>query len=363
MPAVPFYSMFVYVDKTVYCILACLFFFPDLYGQSNSSSLRFEAISRDLGTIREADGSVFQTFTFANTSSDPLRFGRNSPSCSCIKALFTQETYESGEVGEIIIRFNPAGEKGKVYRYVDIYSHEGEFLVKLSITADVIPNERNSEEQFRHRITDNLLATSDKINMGYIPLGGTASKNIFLLNNSSGPVQIIARPCKTSSIVTIKHPCTIAPGEIAGIEIAFRIPDDPDSYGIKKEVIEILVNGVRSPFQLYASCICTDRFDKNESAIPDMVVSPSLATLKKRILKRNFEGHFTIENRGSVNLLIRAVEKESDININIRKGDVIRPGEQITIRAESTKKTFNVFLITNDPARPVKEIRFNYEEN
>ena len=363
MPAVPFYSMFVYVDKTVYCILACLFFFPDLYGQSNSSSLRFEAISRDLGTIREADGSVFQTFTFANTSSDPLRFGRNSPSCSCIKALFTQETYESGEVGEIIIRFNPAGEKGKVYRYVDIYSHEGEFLVKLSITADVIPNERNSEEQFRHRITDNLLATSDKINMGYIPLGGTASKNIFLLNNSSGPVQIIARPCKTSSIVTIKHPCTIAPGEIADIEIAFRIPDDPDSYGIKKEVIEILVNGVRSPFQLYASCICTDRFDKNESAIPDMVVSPSLATLKKRILKRNFEGHFTIENRGSVNLLIRAVEKESDININIRKGDVIRPGEQITIRAESTKKTFNVYLITNDPARPFKEIRFNYEDN
>ena len=94
-----------------------------------------------------------------------------------------------------------------------------------------------------------------------------------------------------------------------------------------------------------------------------MVVSPSLATLKKRILKRNFEGHFTIENRGSANLLILAVEKESGININIRKGDVIRPGEQITIRAESTKKTFNVFLITNDPARPVKEIRFNYEEN
>jgi len=363
LPAVPFYSMFVYVDKTVYCILACLFFFPDLYGQSNSSSLRFEAISRDLGTIREADGSVFQTFTFVNTSSDPLRFGRNSPSCSCIKALFTQETYESHEAGEIIIRFNPAGEKGKVYRYVDIYSHEGKFLVKLSITADVIPNERNSEEQFRYRITDNLLATSDKINMGYIPLGGTASKNIFLLNNSSDPVQIIARPCKTSSIVTIKHPCTIAPGEIADIEIAFRIPGDPDSYGIKKEVIEILVNGVRSPFQLYASCICTDRFDKNESAIPDMGVSPSLATLKKRILKRNFEGHFTIENRGSANLLIRAVEKESGININIRKGDVIRPGEKIKIRAESTRKTFNVFLITNDPARPVKEIRFNYEEN
>lgn len=363
MPAVPFYSMFVYVDKTVYCILACLFFFPDLYGQSNSSSLRFEAISQDLGTIREADGSVFQTFMFVNTSSDPLRFGRNSPSCSCIKALFTQETYESHEAGEIIIRFNPAGEKGKVYRYVDIYSHEGKFLVKLSITADVIPNERNSEEQFRYRITDNLLATSDKIKMGYIPIGGTASKNIFLLNNSSDTVQIIARPCRTTSIVTIKHPCTIAPGEIADIEIAFRIPDNPYSYGIKKEVIEILVNGVRSPFQLSASCICTDRFDKNESAIPDMVVSPSLATLKKRVLKRNFEGHFTIENRGSVNLLIRAVEKESDININIRKGDVIRPGEKIKIRAESTKKTFNVFLTTNDPARPVKEIRFNYEEN
>jgi transcription elongation GreA/GreB family factor len=69
-----------------------------------------------------------------------------------------------------------------------------------------------------------------------------------------------------------------------------------------------------------------------------------------------------IENRGSANLEIRAVEKESGININIQKGDVIRPGEKIKIRAESTKKTFNVFLITNDPARPFKEIRFNYED-
>lgn len=363
MSAVPFYPMFVYVEKTVYCILACLFFLPDLYGQSNSSSLRFEAISRDLGTIREADGSVFQTFTFVNTSSAQLKFGRIAPSCNCVNAIFTNNSFENGELGEIIIRFNPAGERGKVYRYVDIYSHEGKFLVKLSITADVIPNERNFEEHFRYRITDNLLASSDKINMGYIPLGETASKKLFLLNNSSDPVQIIVRPCKTSSIVTIKHPNAIAPGEIADIEIAFRIPDDPDSYGMKKEVIEILANGIRSPFQLSASCICTDRFDKNESAIPDMVVSPSLASLKKRILKRKYEGHFMIENRGSANLEIRAVEKESGININIQKGDVIRPGEKIKIRAESTKKTFSVYLITNDPARPFKEIRFNYEDN
>jgi len=360
---VPFCSKFVFVEKTVCSILACIFFFPGLYGQSNSSSLSFNAITHDFGRINETDGRVFHTFSFVNTSSHPLTFGRISPSCNCVNALFTDDFFESGDLGNIIISFNPAGEKGKVFRYVDIYSSEGTFLVKLAITAHVVPVDLPVDEQYKFRIIDDVYASSDHVDMGYIPLGGSETKMISVINISSGSVAIQARPGTSPSFITTNHPESIAPSEIADIEIAFRIPDNPYSYGIKKEVIEILVNGVRSPFQLSASCICTDRFDKNESAIPDMVVSPSLATLKKRVLKRNFEGHFTIENRGSVNLLIRAVEKESDININIRKGDVIRPGEKIKIRAESTKKTFNVFLTTNDPARPVKEIRFNYEEN
>jgi hypothetical protein len=355
--------MFVYVEKTVCCILVCIFFFPDLYGQSNSSSLRFEAISQDLGIIKEADGSVFQTFTFVNSSSGPVKFGRVSPSCRCVNVIFTSESFESGEMGEVIISFNPAGEKGKVYRYADIYSSEGTFLAKLSITANVIPEEQTIDEQYKFRITDHVYANSDQVNMGYIPIGGSASKMISVINFSSESIKIQARPRQASSFLTTSHPVFITPGQEATIEIAFEIPEDPNSYGIKNEIVNILVNSVRTPFELSASCICTDRFIDDGSVIPNMVVSPSLVSLKRKLLTRSYEGHFTITNRGCADLHIRAVETQANINTTIHKGDVIRPGEKIKIRAESTKKTFNVFLTTNDPARPVKEIRFNYEEN
>lgn len=355
--------MFVYVDKTVYCILACLFFFPDLYGQSNSSSLRFDAISRDLGSIKEADGSVFQTFTFVNTSAGQLTFGRNSPSCSCVNAIFTRESFGRGEMGEIIIRFNPTGEAGKVYRYVDIYSSEGNFLVKLSITANVIPEERSVDEQFKFRITDNVYATSDHLNLGYTPLGGSVSKKISVINTSSGSVKVIARPRAASSFLSTDHSGSIAPGETVNIEFTYEIPEDPDNYGIKKDIVDILVDGVRTPFAVNTSCICTDHIRDRGSVVPDLVVSPSLVSLKRKLLTRSFEGHFTIGNRGSADLHVRAVETEAGIQININKGNVIHPGESKEIKAGSLKNAFSVFLITNDPARPVKEIRFNYKDN
>lgn len=358
----PFCSKFVFVEKTVCSILACIFFFPGLYGQSNSSSLSFNAITHDFGRINETDGRVFHTFSFVNTSSHPLTFGRISPSCNCVNALFTDDFFESGDLGNIIISFNPAGEKGKVFRYVDIYSSEGTFLVKLAITAHVVPVDLPVDEQYKFRIIDDVYASSDHVDMGYIPLGGSETKMISVINISSGSVAIQARPGTSPSFITTNHPESIAPGEIANIEITFQIPDNSDSYGIRKEIVDILVNGINTPFGLSASCICTDRFSKKESDNPNMVVSPSLVKLKRRILKNIFEGHFTLANRGNTDLHVRFVEKEAGTSINLNKDDVIHPGEIKTIKAESLKQAFSVFLITNDPARPLKEIRFNYQE-
>jgi len=358
-----FYPMFVNVYKIIYCILVYSFLCSTLPAQSVSHLIEFNIVTWDFGNIREADGSVFHSFPFVNSSSGPVKFGHISPSCSCVNAIFTQESFESGEMGEIIIRFNPAGEKGKVHRYTDIYSSEGTFLAKLSITANVIPQERTVDELYKFRITDNVYATSRQVNMGYIAIGGSASQMISVINTSSVPVTIQVPPREGSSFLRIDHPESIPPGETANIDITFKIPNDPDNYGIKKEIVHILVNGVRTSFELSASCICTDRFDEKESFIPEMVVTPSLVSLNRKLLTRSFEGHFTIENRGSADLCIRAVETQDGIKINIMKGDVIHPGERVKIKAGSLKHAFSVFLITNDPARPVKEIRFNYKDN
>ena len=64
--------------------------------------------------------------------------------------------------------------------------------------------------------------------------------------------------------------------------------------------------------------------------------------------------------RGNANLHIRSVDTETPANINIGKGDVIPPGQKKKIKAGSLTDQFSVFLITDDPVRPVREIRFQH---
>ena len=354
---------FVYVYKAVCCLLLCIILCPPLSGQSVNSLLSFDNLSWDFGSIRESDGSVFHTFNFVNTSSKTVQFGRVSPGCSCVSALMTQDSFESIETGEIIVKFNPAGATGKVTRYVDIYSTGGSLLVSLNVTADVIPERQNNTRQFPFKITDHVSADRDQINIGYIPLGGYVSESVSLVNTSSKKVELLVKPRDKSSFLTVHYPTVIDPGKTALIEITFSIPDTPHSYGVKKRMIDFWIDGVPCSFELSTSFICIDNIDKSARVSPDMILSPSLVALKKNMISRHFSGSLTLENKGSADLHIRAVETAPETSVNIQKGDVLHPGESRKVRAESSLDEFSIFFITDDPARPMKEIRFKYDIN
>jgi hypothetical protein len=194
--------MFVYVYKAVYSLLVYLLLCPALFGQSVSSSLRFDTESWDFGRIKESGGSVFHTFNFVNTSSKTLQFGRVSPSCSCVSAIFTQDSFESHEMGEIIVRFNPAGALGKVSRYVDLYAADGTHLVSLSLTADVISERQNIAQPFLYKISNQVSADRDQINIGYIPLGGYASESVSY-KHIFKTVKLLVRPRDQSSFLIV----------------------------------------------------------------------------------------------------------------------------------------------------------------
>ena len=93
-----------------------------------------------------------------------------------------------------------------------------------------------------------------------------------------------------------------------------------------------------------------------------MVISPSMVALDRNMITRRFEGSFIILNRGNADLHIRSVETESSACANINNGKVIPPGQRKKIKAKSRAAQFSVFLVTNDPARPMREIQFNYND-
>lgn len=342
--------------KCVYSLLLALFALP-LFGQ-NSTMLQFDVLTWDFGSIKEIDGSVFHTFHYINTSSKALNIGYVSPSCDCISAINPPKTIESGEMGELVLRLNPAGYSGPVHRYIDLFLNDGTLLARLNLKADVQAEERSLSEQYPYILTDLVWANAKLINIGYIPLGSSVTRTFSLINTSDKAVNLQIKPRTVPSYITCNHPPIIEPGKTVNIEVCITIPDKPESYGVKNQIIEISIDAKSPPFEFTSSFICIDRLDKSATKKPSLFLSTSLVTLKKALFSSLFEGRVTIENKGNSDLHIRAVETEAEAQINLQQGEVLHPGESKNIKVTSDVNKFSVYLICDDPLRPMKEIRF-----
>ncbi len=338
-------------------MIITLFCLP-LHGQNRLEWLQFDTVSWDFGDIKEAEGSVFHTFHFVNASKKTLQIGRVMPSCDCVSALTVPQSLDPDQIDEITLRLSPDGSNGPVNRYVDIYTTDGAWVAHLVLRANVLVAELSMAEQFPFPVTTGLRASAKTLAMGYIPLGGKASGRISFYNTSTRDIDLQVRLRAVSPYLSLRAPKVLKPGESASVALDFSIPDNPSSYGVREETLEVLAPGIQQPFEITASFICIDLPDKSAAKAPDMILSPSLVPLKKTLITRRYEGEARLENRGNADLHIRSVETENEVEINLAKGETLSLGAHKTIKVKAGTDRFSVFIITDDPARPLKEIRF-----
>ena len=108
--------------------------------QQNDASFALEGEAvHDFGDVKEADGPVTHTFTVKNEGDAPLVISRVVPSCGCTTPNWTKEPIASGETGEIIVTYDPAGRPGPINKTVSVYSNGKAGSVVLTIKGNVIP--------------------------------------------------------------------------------------------------------------------------------------------------------------------------------------------------------------------------------
>ena len=124
-----------------------------------------------------------------------------------------------------------------------------------------------------------------------------------------------------------------------------------------EDKVTLLLNGRPCNRQLELSCIGVEDFEGRKGPAPAMQVYPSRLEMKKSLLGRGRSGTLEIRNAGTSDLVIRKAELPSGASCDLPDGTVVKPGASRKVTVRSDSDDLSLGLVTNDPARPYKEIR------
>lgn len=342
--------------RILLALALCLSFPVDSFPQDGKSPLVFDAYECDFGEVEEAGGTLFQTFTFINSSAAPVRILRVAASCSCVSVSYPLTLLEGGEVGEISVAFNPARTAGDVIRMVDVILSGGQPGVSLTLKAHVIPSEYDIEDIYSVSLPDGVRLTTLSQRFGYLAAGKMAERRIDVINSSDSPVTLEAEPASESGFLAVACPERLGPGEAGSIILRYTLSKGLSAYGMHEDSVTLLVNGRPCNRTLEVSCIGIEEID-DKGLRPSMQVYPSRLEMKKQLFGRGYSGSIEIRNNGKADLRIRKVDLPEEVACDLPDGAVLKPGAGRKVTVRSSSPDLRVGLVTNDPVRPYKEIR------
>ena len=102
------------------------------------STIEFDKLKHDFGTIKESDGKVSAVFTFTNQSDSPLIIANVVASCGCSAAEWTREPVAPGEQGYIKATYDPTNRINAFNRSLTVHSNANPSKIILSIQGSAV---------------------------------------------------------------------------------------------------------------------------------------------------------------------------------------------------------------------------------
>ena len=191
------------------------------------------------------------------------------------------------------------------------------------------------------------------------------------MNTSSKAISLNIAPTISSGLLDISYPTTIAAGEKGDIVLHYAIAAASDIYGTKRDIMQLMVDGTTSYYTLSSQAIVVDNFDiMDDISAPMLVISKNIIKFGEVNCSNDvLEQRVVLTNEGASTLIVRIVESSSSAVECLAERDIaIAPGASHEIgvrlyasRIEDVDNPFSarVYIISNDPLRPMQSVRVN----
>ena len=337
--------------------------------QVSQSALRLATSGVDYGTIREDGGAVTATIMAINSGVTPLYIYKAEASCGCTSVAYPLEAIAPADSVAIRVTFDPMNRPGRFEREVALLVSDSEESVVVGVQGYVEPRGRSIDEIYPFDMDGGLRLSTTSRSFGYLEHGWHSEEYIEYVNTSDSSIMVCVESVKSSGLLRVSMPTTIAAGERGAIQLGYALDEDSDLYGTIEDVLYLVVDGTRARYRLTTEVVAVDNFND----VGD--ISAPFADISKNIIKFGevncpnsiYRESLTLGNSGSVALAIRRIETTSEaVSCSLSpSGDVAPNGSaKLVISLDSSKiassdELFSarIRIITNDPLRPMLNIR------
>ena len=320
-------------------------------------AIEFDEIVHDYGTFPEENGKVTCQFKFKNTGDADLILQKVRASCGCTTPNWTKTPVKPGETGTIDVTYNASGRPGAFTKTITVTSNAGE--KRLSIKGDVIPKAQKVEDKYPFDM-QGLRFMKQKLYFNTVFVPGVKDQRVDVINNSKEDIKVSFQ--NVPAFLSVKcEPETLKPNEKGIVTVSVKTQDS-GVWGAFKKNFKVAVNGkVGEQNQINVFGNIAENFSKmtaeEKANAPVMTVGNKVVLGNVKVgASKTFK--FSVKNEGKSNLIIRAINCDSNSFIITAPSKEIKPGKSADIRVKvdaskmkAGKYSQKLTVISNDPNR------------
>lgn len=327
---------------------------------------RWKSVSHDFGAFDEDMGKVSSDFVVVNDGDAPLMIYAARASCGCTVPSFTSDPVAPGDSAVIKVTYDPTGRPGKFSKKVKVETNCDPAQNILTINGVVIGASNTLRARFPVEV-GNLKLRNKSVAFGDINKGNTKTAFLDGYNQSNDTICPVVTGLPPHITVTTS-PEAVPPGEQVTFTFFYNSARTSD-WGLTSDEVSVTPaagSAESQPVDLIA--VVNEDFsrmtpEKRERA-PKIALSSTSIDLGQVAVGTRNEEEIIIENFGKDPLVIRKVASlDPAVQASVNKTEV-KGGSNARIKVKvDTRKVegdivnARITVITNDPDRPVSNIR------
>jgi len=328
----------------------------------------------DFGSIREIDGYAVHEFYVKNTGNAPLVISHVLTTCGCAYPEWSKNPIEPGEVGYVIVSYDVVNRPGPFEKKITAFTNERTLRQVFTIRGDVIPKPLVLDVLFNDTI-GTVQMEQAAFHFNEVRPQEMKNTEIWIQNFSEDKLSLTINNVPDFLTVIVPDRLESNYPERMVVEINTSQVDEnfrgrkfsqftwtTQSESGKKTTQNVPVSAI---FINDFSHLTPSEIDEG----PSVQISTELLNFGKLKNKR-VNKVLSIRNTGKTALTLHSisVDNSKDTEITGFKKPILRPNETLKLKVFVNPKDLNgsfttdLFVVSNDPQRPVQEVRIVAEK-